>query len=208
MREIQGPDDDFQAWGKRAVGGSMDHGDDHVAEHRKLFANEAAAYLDQVLTVTRFQRLVLAGDETAVPILQGQLTKQAASMVRAVLRIDRLAKVDDVEADVLPELERLDDEDARDAADRLETAAKGSGLGVGGLEATRSALELGQALEVLLSDDFDPGHATLDELIRRATLTDAPVTFVSDHQGLRSLGGVGALLRFSIDGPPTTGGKA
>jgi stalled ribosome rescue protein Dom34 len=84
---------------------------------------------------------------------------------------------------------------ARAAADRLVDAVRGNGLGTGGREATRLALEMGEGLELLLDGSVVP-QADAEELIRFAARTDARITFVSDHDGLRDMEGVGALLRF------------
>jgi stalled ribosome rescue protein Dom34 len=83
----------------------------------------------------------------------------------------------------------------REPADRLVDAVRGNGLGTGGREATRLALEMGEGLELLLDGSVVP-QADAEELIRFAARTDARITFVSDHDGLRDMEGVGALLRF------------
>lgn len=73
---------------------------------------------------------------------------------------------------------------------------RAGGLGVAGLEATRAALEHGKADEFLLDPADGPDEATREELVRLASLTGAMVEVVEGHGGLRSLGGVGALLRY------------
>jgi hypothetical protein len=112
---------------------------------------------------------------------------------------------------VLPAIESAEVADARDAADRLMGAIGARGLGVGGLDPTRQALTVGAALELLLDAAIggdapaEPaGQAAADliaeadanQLVTLAARTDARVTFVPAHAGLRQLGGAGALLRY------------
>jgi hypothetical protein len=131
--------------------------------------------------------------------------------VRDVLRLERRASLDEIEAKALPAIESAEVGDARDAADRLIGAIGARGLGVGGIDPTRQALEIGAGLELLLDaaigdggPDEPAGQAGVDliseaqanELVALAARTDARITFVPAHEGLRELGGVGALLRY------------
>jgi peptide subunit release factor 1 (eRF1) len=128
-----------------------------------------------------------------------------------VLRIELRASLDEIESKALPAIERLEADDARGAADRLIGAIGAQGLGAGRLEPTGRALEQGSVLELLLDADIGAGspaepedealsgligEADADELVRMASRTDARVTFVPEHAGLREMGGVGALLRY------------
>jgi stalled ribosome rescue protein Dom34 len=77
-------------------------------------------------------------------------------------------------------------------------AVRAGGLGVAGLDETRTALEHGQVDELVL-DPAQLDAAARGELVRMAQVTSATVEVVQGHDGLQRLGGVGALLRYRHD---------
>lgn len=168
----------------------------HVEAHREAFAKLAAEAVEGFVSLEDATVLLLAGDEVGVPLLRDALPQRLAEMVRDTLRLEMRASLQDVAEDALLALERLRRDDATDAAERLVGAARGDGMGVVGLDVTREALTFGQAMELLLDETAD--DAGLDDLIRMAAVTDARVRF-TDEEGLRRMGGVGALLRFRLD---------
>jgi hypothetical protein len=99
-------------------------------------------------------------------------------------------------------LQRVQNEDATDLAERVIGAAEADGMGIVGAEATRRALELGQIEELVLDSgpDAELQEETAEDLIRLAAATDAGIRFV-DHAGLRERDGAGGLLRFRLDRP-------
>lgn len=202
--EVPGLDDPPDDYVQTGEGGwSQGRYERHVDEHRDAFARRMADRIGALAEREGGGVVVLAGDEVAIPILQGVLPKPLAEAVEATLKIELRATLEEIEAEVFPVLAAIADARATDAADRLVGAARGDGMGVGGLDDTRRMLELGAALEVLVNEPAGPDADRLDddaleEVVRLATLTDAPVTFVSGHDGIASLGGVGALLRFKV----------
>jgi hypothetical protein len=199
LEELGVVDDDTADYSKHSQGGwSQNRFQRHVDEHRAEFAELAAGAINEMVVSQQADVVVLAGDEVAIPLLRDSLPQNVADMTRGVLRVDMRATSQEVEAEVLAFLETVRAEDARDAADRLVGAVRGDGMAVAGQDETRQALEMGQAMELLIDADADLGPAG-DELVRAAALTDARIRFVEDHAGLRELGGVGALLRFRLD---------
>lgn len=212
LKELPAIDDEPDDYTRTETGGwSQARQQRHVDEHRDEFARRASAIIGRAMERTAAERLILAGDEVAIPRLRAVLATPVAERLRDVLRIELRASLDEIEAKALPTIDRLEADDARDAADRLIGAIGANGLGVGRPEPTRRALEQGAALELLLDADVGLGppaepedealsglipEADADELVRLASRTDAPVTFVPEHPGLRELGGVGALLRY------------
>jgi hypothetical protein len=183
----------------------------HVEDHREKFAQRAARVIGRTFEREAVERVFLAGDDVAIPHLHAALPHAISDRVRDVLRLERRATLDEIEAKTLPAIESAEVGDARDAADRLIGAIGARGLGVGRIDPTRQALETGAALELLLDasigDDApaDPAgqagaelisEADANALIILAARTDARITFVPAHDGLRELGGVGALLRY------------
>jgi peptide chain release factor subunit 1 len=168
----------------------------HVDEHRESFARRAADTIEATMGREDAVRLILAGDEVAIPRLRGELSTAAAERVRDVLRIELRATLDEIEDKVLPVVERLDADDARDAADRLVGAVGAGGLGTGRPGPVRRALESGQGSELLLDPAGPPAEAEANELVRLAARGGTRIRFVSDHDGLRELDGVGLFLRY------------
>ena len=196
--EIPGLDDPPDDYTQTGQGGwSQGRYERHVDETRDAFARRMVERITALVEREGDARLVLGGDEVAVPTLQGVLPGTLADDVGATIRIGLRSSLEEIEEEVFPVLAAMAEERTTDAADRLVGAARGDAMGVGGLEQTRKALELGAALEVLVDEAAVDGEA-LEEIVRLAALTDAPVTFVSGHEDLLSLGGIGALLRFKL----------
>ena len=196
-------DDDNDDYSKTEKGGwSQARYQRHVQEHREAFAKLAVEAIDELVGQEEARVLILAGDEVALPLIRDELPKPLAALDRGTLRLEMRATLKEVEAEVLPMLAAFRAQDAEDAADRLVGAALGDAMAVGGARATRNALMLGQALELVLDPaEVDGGDADPEELVRLAAGTDARIRFATDHEGLRRFGGVGALLRFRLDRP-------
>jgi peptide subunit release factor 1 (eRF1) len=92
---------------------------------------------------------VIAGDEVIVPLLREQLTEELAAKVVDVLRLDIRTPEREVLEKSLDALREHDAKDDREAVERLLDAYRAGGLAVVGVEATRTALEVGQ-VDVLL----------------------------------------------------------
>ncbi|HYU50127.1 MAG TPA: Vms1/Ankzf1 family peptidyl-tRNA hydrolase [Candidatus Limnocylindria bacterium] len=196
LEELPSIDDEPDDYRRTEAGGwSQARYQRHVDDHRAGFARRAVAVIDRAVRAEQARRVILAGDEVAIPRLRDELATDVGELVRDVLRLELRASHDEIEAKALPAIERAEAADGRQAADRLTDAVRGNGLGAGGREATRLALEMGEGMELLL-DGSVVAEADVEDLIRLAARTDARITFVSDHEGLQSMEGVGALLRF------------
>jgi peptide subunit release factor 1 (eRF1) len=171
----------------------------HNAGLRAQFARETAAELERLVDAEGASRVVLAGDDVAIPPLRNALSPPVAGLVKDVLRLDIRAPLDSVAEDVKEVLAAAEAEDGRTTADLLVGAVRAGGLGVAGLDETRAALEHGQVDELVLDDQADLDEATRGELVRMAQLTSATVEVVQRHEGLQRMGGVGALLRYRHD---------
>jgi peptide chain release factor subunit 1 len=201
LREVGGADHDPKYFRTRPMMGGFNQASyqRHNANVRAEFARETAAELARLVDVEGATRVVLAGDAVAIPLLQEALSANIAALVQEVLRLDIRTPLDDVAEEVRQVLAEADAEDALQTADRLVAAVRAGGLGVAGLDETRTALEHGQVDELLLDPAADLDEATRGELVRLASLTSATVEVVEEHEGLHRLGGVGALLRYRHD---------
>ncbi len=71
VEELGGPDDDPAQYGKRSMGGwSQARYQRHIDETRAGFAREAAAEIERLVDSEGAARVVLAGDQIAVPLVR------------------------------------------------------------------------------------------------------------------------------------------
>jgi peptide subunit release factor 1 (eRF1) len=201
LRDVGGTDENPKYFRTRPMMGGLNQASyqRHNANMRAEFARETAAELGRLVQAEGASRVVLAGDAVAIPLLQEALSPRVAALVKDVLRLDIRAPRDEVAEEVQQVLAEADAMDAHMAADRLVGAVRAGGLGVAGLDETRTALEHGQVDELLVDPATEFDETTRGELVRLASLTGATVEVVEGHDDLRRLGGVGALLRYRHD---------
>jgi peptide chain release factor subunit 1 len=175
----------------------------HVDQHRAEHTREVVEALERIVREERIDHIALAGNEAAMALLRGQLTKPLTALVTELPHVGVGAS----ESEILREtLELMPQQDARDDAERaarMYDAYRAGGLGMIGLAGTRAALENGQVHELLLAAAPDQlegaaGAAVADELVAAARQTDARVTFIEDPTLLAEAGGVGAILRYRL----------
>lgn len=201
FEEVGGPDDENYHYGKRKMGGwSQARYQRHIEKHRSDFAREAAAAIERLVGHERAARLILAGDEVAITPLRNALSPAMTALIYgSARRIDIRTPQDDMAFEVAPLLARAEAEDACSIGDRLIQAVQAGGLGVIGLEATRTALSNGQVDVLVLDPEASLDDGERNALIRQAATTNADVEVVQGHPLLGELGGVGALLRYRLN---------
>lgn len=168
----------------------------HIGNHRAAVAREVAAEIERLVDQEGARRVILAGDAVAIPPLREALSSRIADLIEDVRRFDILTPLDAIDNEITPILARAEAEESRSLADQLIGAVQAGGLGVVGLEPTQWALEHGQGDVLLLTPDAPITEEVRADLVRLATLTDADVEVVQDHESLQHAGGVGALLRY------------
>jgi peptide chain release factor subunit 1 len=200
LDEVGGPDDESVHYRKRSMGGwSQARYQRHIEKHRADFAGEAAGQIERLIDREGATRLVLAGDEVAITPLREALSPRALSLVEGEpLRLDIRTPPDAVASEVYPLLARAEADEACSIGDRLVSAVRAGGLGVVGLEATRKALEYGQADTLVLDEDAPIDGEARRLLVSQAATTSADVEIVRGHESFSDLGGVGALLRYPL----------
>jgi len=178
----------------------------HVEEFQRHHAREVAEALARLVRDEKVERIVVAANDVALPLLRAELPKEVVPRVVEVDQLDVHSTRDQILRRALGACRA---EDARDDAERVRRlldAYRAGGLGVVGVEATLEALANGQVHELLIA--ADPGRLktrggrrgaeVADELVARARQTDAHVTFIEDPALLADAGGVGGLLRFRV----------
>jgi hypothetical protein len=199
LDEVGGPDDKNTKYYRKVSLGGLNEAryQRHADERRAEFAREAAAELERVVDQEEATRVILAGDEVALPLLRAALSSRVSALLHdEVLRFDIRVPRDEVMTELAPLLAEARAEDAHSLADQLIHAVQSSGLGVFGVDPTRTALEHGQVDVLLLAPAAEVDEEARRALIRLATTTSAEVAVVEQHALFERLGGVGALLRY------------
>jgi hypothetical protein len=201
--EVSGLDDDSVHYQRRRTGAlNQERYQRHIDKHRADFAKEAAAEIERVVQAEGATRLILIGDAVAVPLLHNALSTPIANLLHdEILRADIRTRPDQLQREIDPLLAEVQAEESLSLADQLITEVQTSGLGVLGLEETRTALTHGQVDVLLLEASAPLDEAGRSDLIRLAATTSADVEIVEQHPLLSQSGGVGALLRYRHEGP-------
>ena len=198
----------------------------HTENYHLHHAKEVIDHLERLVRDERIEHILLAGDEeTVIPLLRAQMSKELSEKVIDVLSLG----IDTPEHALLQEsldaYRRHDSVSDMEKVEHLIGEYQRDGLAVAGASQTLAALSNGQVEELLIAASADalqfdkaevekvlelyatPGEASLeldqrtvaDELIRRATqLSSARITFIEDANALKNVGGVGAVLRYRI----------
>jgi hypothetical protein len=206
LRERPGRDEPSDEHKRHQQGGwSQARYQRHVDMQDQRFAKEAATAIERLVQRERPQHVILAGDERAVSTLEGELPEPVRALVDHVARIELRSSLDDVREEVRPILAALEEADSTDAADRAIAGRRAGDLGVTGIDDTMAALEAGQVDQLVIDETAPIDEELRGELIRQAALTDASVELVREHAGLLRHEGVGATLRFRIEGDRSEG---
>jgi peptide chain release factor subunit 1 len=201
----------------------------HIDNFHQQHAKEVVEELSTVVRNDRIDAVVLVGDKTVIiPMLCDEMKKEVKETVVATLSMnvntpehelleaaDRAVRDADAEAD-------------KEKVDFLFEHNYDDGVGVAGVEKTLAALFSGQVQELYLTADLDeitydrnavrtvlasyaPGEdgelpdATeramlIDELIKQAARSADRIRFIEDPHLLKTVGGVGAILRYQAKG--------
>ena len=155
--------------------------------------------LDKVVTQERLDRIVVACDEVAKPILMEQLPKHLAEKVIDIVNVDvKSIEQHELLKETIDALRREDAKSDAEHVQRMLDAWRAGGLAVAGIEATIRALDMRQVEELLIAGRPDRVVGPADELIAKAQQNSARIRFIEDDSLLADVGGVGALLRFKI----------
>ena len=194
----------------------------HVDDHRAKHLRHAADDLFALWRRSPFEHLVLAGPAEAHRDVERFLHDYLRRRIRASITLPMAATSGDVLARVLEVEEALERDHERAAVERVSWAAGAHDHGAVGLEATLEALGSGRVGELVVSIELacpgsicracgrlsssqsrchacgaetEPVPDVVDAAVATAFRTGSRVeTILGD--GLESLGGIGALLRY------------
>lgn len=201
LEERQGPSDDPYRYSqfKGIANLNQKRYQRRVDQKRQTFAQEAARAIEELVKVEGARRVVLAGDEVAIPHLHRALSPTLEPLVHEeILRLDITTPRDVVKEELRPVVEEMEKESSHSVADQLIEAVQMQRLGVTGEQETLHALERGQVDTLVLAQEAPLTEQNRAELVRLATLSGAEVESVQAHEALLQLGGVGGLLRYDL----------
>ena len=201
----------------------------HIKNYHLHHAKEVVETLDRVVRTEKINHIVLAGDEVILPVLRGQFPPHLTERVIDTLRLDITTPEHVVAERTLEALKRHEAKTDIECVERLLDEYRAGGLAVVGAHDTLAALSQGQVDELYLSSSLEDIHAgdeevgigllnesqketvigaadstlkvnVTDELVTRARQIGANITFVEDGALLAHVGGVGATLRYQLNG--------
>jgi stalled ribosome rescue protein Dom34 len=163
------------------------------------FAREVAEAIEASVIHESATRIILAGDEVAIPLLHKALPPKLEPLVsEQVLRLDIRSPRADVQDEIAPLLAQIEADESHDVATRLIEAVREQGLGVIGVQETHDALNHGQAETLALAEEATLPAQERNELVHLAAVSGANVETIKGHEALTEAGGVGALLRYRV----------
>ncbi|RPJ64611.1 MAG: hypothetical protein EHM24_22495, partial [Acidobacteria bacterium] len=211
----------------RSIGGwSQNRYQRRVNNAHAAQVREAVEVLDRVVKAEGINAIVLAGDDSVLPIFRQELPKYLAERVVEDMHLPAMAAAHEVMEATREAMARHNAETDRQKVEAAIAGHRGNGLATLGVEETMAALEKGQVDELLIAASLrdiaagagaqraDGPEATVerggarleangsarvaDTLVTRARQTSAKITFIEEASQLAPFGGAAALLRFKI----------
>jgi peptide chain release factor subunit 1 len=187
----------------------------HIENYHLHHAKEVADTLGRIVAEEAIGSIIIAGNDVIVPLVREQLPKELAEKIVDVVKLDIGAPLHAILEASMPVMREKDAQTDRERVEALLGAYRGGGLATVGAERVRSALEIGQVEELMITaspeavrvpradssaQQTEPGpeERAADELIVKARQTAARIRFIEDVSLLAPVGGVGAFLRFKL----------
>ena len=181
---------------------------------------EVADAVERLVREEDIARILVAGDDVALPLLREQLAPTVAELLTEVGGVDIKTPEAEVFRVTLDAFREADQQSDQDSVDALLNAYRSGGLATVGLTGVRAALERGQVDRLLVpaipasgaADHATPDadlsapkeqhseldEAAIEELVTLARRTDAGITFIEDASLLAPARHVGAMLRYRV----------
>lgn len=202
LEEVDSPNDkNAKMFRKTQLGGwKQTKYQRNIDNNREDFVKEAVKELEDLIKREEASKLILAGDQVAIPLYQNALSQEAKQILSDnVMSIDIKAPKSKIIEEVQGIIADYEYSQSHKNADKLIGEHKRNCLGVVGAKATKVALENGQVDTLLLDSSADSVTEEIrNEFIKLAATTSADVEMVADHAKFNQLGGVGAILRYRI----------
>lgn len=162
------------------------------------FAKDVAEAAVEIFREEKVNRILLAGRDRMVSAVEAELPQKWREMAVESIKWDLAVSDDEFMRKIAPALVRAEREQEEKILALFISEYRRGGLAKAGLNQVEKALELGQVDTLIVDSDLD--SAILEELVSKAQTISAYVEFVPPRNAeLTKLGGVGALLRYSLD---------
>jgi peptide chain release factor subunit 1 len=199
LSERSGIDDDPVHYQKRQIGGwTQAKYQRHIDNHRRDFTREIGQVITDVADREQANHIVLAGDPPSITPLMDQMARESTEKVRDIVSLDLRANRNEVLAAIEPVMREVEAQSGADAVDRVVAEVRRGRLAATGAEDVGRALDFGQVDELLIDDTIELDEGLRADLVRRALATDATIETVSASSPLLALGGIAALLRYTL----------
>ena len=201
----------------------------HIENFHQQHAKEVIEELGKIVNNDRIDRVVLVGDEAVIiPLLRAEMSDELNQKIVGTLSMNANTPEHEVIEAARDTVARHDSEADKEKIDHVLDVNYDGGVGVTGFENTLSALLNGQVQELYLSADPDdiayrredvklllkqyaPGfegqlpeaserETLIDELIKQAATSAERIRLIGDPHLLKTVGGVGAILRYQVKG--------
>ena len=181
---------------------------------------EVAEAVDRLVRDENIARILVAGDEVALPLLREQIAPATAALLTEVGGVDIKTPEADVFRVTLEAFREADQQSDQERVDAVLNAHRSGGLGTVGLAGVKAALERGQVDRLLVpatpskstadqtsadaemtgpkEERSELDEAAIEELVTLARRTDAEITFIEDARLLAPARQVGAMLRYRV----------
>ena len=181
---------------------------------------EVAEAVERLVREENIARILVGGDEVALPLLREQLAPATLQLLTEVGGVDIKTADNELFRVTLEAFREADQQSDQERVDTVLNAYRSGGLGTVGLAGVRAALERGQVDRLLVpatpsrsiadeaSADTDAtgpkemrselDEASIEELVTLARRTDAEITFIEDARLLVPARHVGAMLRYRV----------
>jgi peptide subunit release factor 1 (eRF1) len=181
---------------------------------------EVVDAVERVIDEESTDRILVAGDDVAMPLLREHLSARARERLIEMDGLDVNAADADVYRAALEAFREADVQTDAERVSQVINAYRAQGLATVGVTGVKAALERGQVDRLLVpaipavsaADQQSAGvessgtkeqrsqleETVIEELVTLARRTDATVTFIEDAQLLEATKGVGATLRFRV----------
>jgi len=177
---------------------TREHYQNHKREREQQFIREKIRIIDELMSRSGHNHLVIAGS----PKMASRLAKALPPRLRArlidTLEVNPRNGLDPILLESVRLVAAEEDRESHDRVRQLESAVLGSGLGVAGFHACVDALEGGYA-DLLIIDQEYAEDELREELVRLATRASVGIETVGESDTLQRLAGVGCLLRYRPD---------
>jgi peptide chain release factor subunit 1 len=200
----------------------------HIDNFHLQHVKEVVDVLDRIVRHDKIERLIVSCNEATRAMLLAEMPKHLANKIVDMVRLDVRTPAHEVLHETLDALRAKDAATDAERVQVMLDGWLSGGLGVAGLDETMQALEMGQVEELLITAapgllngasvreelatahdlevETSAGQADADAarlklagaLVTRAQQSSARIRFIEDASLLAEVGGVGAILRFTV----------